>query len=301
MNRVIDASVHRLGFAVVAHRPKWNCDSLPVHGDDRDKRRGWERRQRSKIPKLFPSGEGPQLQVDHGVTGGVNAVARAHGVHRLSAASCHGDRYCWEARMRILRVDAVTENQGRVSASDVVGAGDRWAARCPPVYRDGEIRGVTRGVQPNHALVLRLPNRRPDAVRHLHDARRATASAHEQPKDSSNQCATPDPHPVRVCHSPAFRQGRYRTGSGTYRRLRGSVAVVPIFVVAGGFVWGCQVLRDPVRLVMLLLGSTLLGGAFAGAVNLIVHPSSQNGGPVTAGLLAGFGLGLVAASLRGDG
>ena len=59
-------------------------------------------------------------------------------------------------------------------------------------------------------------------------------------------------------------------------------------------------LRDPVRLVVLLFGSTLFGGASAGAINLIVHPSSQNGGPVTAGLIAGFGLGFVAASLRGD-
>ena len=59
-------------------------------------------------------------------------------------------------------------------------------------------------------------------------------------------------------------------------------------------------MRDPIRLVMLLFGSTLFGGAVATAVNLIVHAGTQNGGPTTAGLLAGFGFGLFLAALRGD-
>jgi hypothetical protein len=53
-------------------------------------------------------------------------------------------------------------------------------------------------------------------------------------------------------------------------------------------------------LILSLFGSTMFGGALAGAINLIVHPGSQSGGPVTAGLLAGFGLGFFVASLRGD-
>jgi len=50
----------------------------------------------------------------------------------------------------------------------------------------------------------------------------------------------------------------------------------------------------------MLLGSTLFGGAVAAAVNLIVHPGTQNGGPAAAGLLAGLGLGLFLAAHRGD-
>jgi hypothetical protein len=59
-------------------------------------------------------------------------------------------------------------------------------------------------------------------------------------------------------------------------------------------------LRDPIRLVVMLFGTTLFGGAFAGLVDLVVHPDAQNGGPVTAGLLAGLGLGLFLAAYRGD-
>ena len=59
-------------------------------------------------------------------------------------------------------------------------------------------------------------------------------------------------------------------------------------------------LTDPIRLVVLLVGATLFGGAAAAAVNLIAHPGTQNGGPATAGLLAGFGFGLFLAALRGD-
>jgi hypothetical protein len=65
-------------------------------------------------------------------------------------------------------------------------------------------------------------------------------------------------------------------------------------------VGGEAVLRDPIRLVVLLFGSTLFGGAGAAAVNLIANPGTQNGGPVTAGLLAGFGFGLFLAAFRGD-
>ena len=61
-----------------------------------------------------------------------------------------------------------------------------------------------------------------------------------------------------------------------------------------------KVLRDPVRLIVMLFGSTLFGGAVAAAVNLIVHPGTQNGGPAAAGLLAGLGLGLFLAAHRGD-
>ena len=59
-------------------------------------------------------------------------------------------------------------------------------------------------------------------------------------------------------------------------------------------------MRDPVRVIVMLLGSTLFGGALATAVNLIVHPGTQNGGPAGAGLLAGFGLGLLLVARIGD-
>lgn len=60
------------------------------------------------------------------------------------------------------------------------------------------------------------------------------------------------------------------------------------------------VLRDPIRLVLLLLGSTLFGGALMAGLDLIVNPGTQSGSPATAGALAGFGLGLVLAGHTGD-
>lgn len=59
-------------------------------------------------------------------------------------------------------------------------------------------------------------------------------------------------------------------------------------------------LRDPIRLLVLLFGSTLCGGALGAGINLIAHPATQNGGPAFAGLLAGFGFGLLLAAHRGD-
>ena len=59
-------------------------------------------------------------------------------------------------------------------------------------------------------------------------------------------------------------------------------------------------LRDPIRLIVMLFGSTLFGGALAAGVNLIVNPATQSGGPATAGLVAGFGLGLLLVAHRGD-
>jgi hypothetical protein len=59
-------------------------------------------------------------------------------------------------------------------------------------------------------------------------------------------------------------------------------------------------MRDPIRLIVLLFGSTLFGGAFAAAVGMIAHPDSQGGGAAGAGLVAGFALGLLLAAWKGD-